>query len=102
MEYAVYYKSQENNSKIMHKELPNELKSRYTKSAKYIYKVFYQVYTGEDENLEKSITLTSDKELNIDELSDKVAAIYDNESEFNDYRLYQLVAILVEAAYTNY
>ncbi|WP_338593206.1 hypothetical protein V6669_09435 [Paenibacillus sp. Y5S-9] len=101
MEYAVHYISPDDSTKIFHEKLPDDLKSRY-RNMSYIYKVIYEVYTGEEESLEKSISLTSEKELNIDELSDRVAIIYDNESEFNDYRLYQLVAIYVKAAYRNY
>lgn len=105
MDYLVYFNSQDDETKILHKELPDDLRSRYnnsySNSPNYIYKVSYEVYTGEEENLEKPITLTSQKELNIDELSDRVAEIYDNESEFNDYRLYQLVALYVKAAYIN-
>lgn len=101
MDFLVYFNSQDDETKILHKELPNDLKNRYSSSPNYIYKVSYEVYTGEEENLEESITLTSEKELNIDELSDRVAGIYDNESEFNDYRLYQLVALYVKAAYVN-
>jgi hypothetical protein len=101
VEYAVHYISPDDSTKIFHEKLPDDLKSRY-KNTSYIYKVTYEVYTGEEDSLEKSISLTSAKELNIDELSDRVTVIYENESEFNDYRLYQLAAIYVKAAYINH
>jgi len=62
MDYVIYYNSLDDETKIVHEILPDHLKGKYNKG-KYIYKVSYEVHTGQEENLEKSFTISNGYEL---------------------------------------
>ncbi|PYY29797.1 hypothetical protein PIL02S_02002 [Paenibacillus illinoisensis] len=67
-DYVIYYNSLDDETKIAHEILSDHLNGKYN-NGKYIYKVRYEVHTGQEENLEKSFTISDGYELNTDESS---------------------------------